>query len=54
VRVPVTIQGGRTTTVHLDNTRPGPAGVPATALVSLPNGQAVGWRASPTNADGLN
>jgi hypothetical protein len=54
VRVPVTIERGRTTTVHLDDNWNMPAGVPATALVSLPNGQAVGWRASSTNANGLN
>jgi hypothetical protein len=31
-----------------------PAGVPATALVRLPNGQAVGWRANSTNMNDLN
>jgi hypothetical protein len=54
VMVPVRIECGRTTTVHLDDNWNMPAGVPVTAVVSLPNGQAVGWRASSTNANNLN
>lgn len=54
VMVPVAIECGRTTTVHLDDHWNMPAGVPATALVRLPNGQAVGWRANSTNMNDLN
>ena len=42
VKIPVVIQAGRTTRVHLDDTwKPADAG--ATALVSLPSGAPVGW-----------
>jgi hypothetical protein len=43
VQVPVTIQSGRTTRVHLDNAWK-PAGSQEAGLVLLPNGVPVGWR----------
>lgn len=45
IKVPVVIQPGETTIVHLDNGWKIPAGVPRTELVRLPNGYPVGWRA---------
>jgi hypothetical protein len=44
VQVPVTIQPGRTTRVHLDDNWNLPAGAAKDELVSMPDGHAVGWR----------
>ena len=46
VTVPVVIQAGRTTVVHLDRNWKASAQLPANDLVCLPNGEAVGWRDS--------
>ena len=46
-QVPVTIERGRTTEVHLDEHWKLPPGAPANELVSLPDGHPVGWRAGP-------
>lgn len=43
VEVPVIIRSGETTIVHLDHGW-NPGSIPATELVSMPNGSAVGWR----------
>ena len=48
VEVPVTIERGRTTRVHLDDNWKPPAGTPSGQLVSLPDGTPVGWRAEST------
>jgi hypothetical protein len=48
VNVPVTIERGRTTRVHLDDNWKLPANTPKTELVSMPNGNPVGWRAEST------
>jgi hypothetical protein len=45
VKVPVIIERGRTTTVHLDEEWEPPAGTPKTEVVSAPDGNPVGWRA---------
>jgi hypothetical protein len=52
VEVPVTIERGQTTRVHLDDNWKLPAQTPKTELVSLPNGNPVGWHAEPTKGDG--
>lgn len=44
VEVPVTIERGRTTRVHLDDNWRPPADTPKRELVTLPNGNPVGWR----------
>ncbi|MGB7747982.1 MAG: hypothetical protein WBN75_11915 [Verrucomicrobiia bacterium] len=44
IKVPVVIQAGRTTRVHLDNGWTVPADIPKTELVSIPIGYPVGWR----------
>jgi hypothetical protein len=43
VTVPVVIQKGKTTVVHLDDNWWPPSNTPANQLVCLPNGEAVGW-----------
>ncbi|MDR3459908.1 MAG: hypothetical protein P4N60_20965 [Verrucomicrobiae bacterium] len=43
VSVPVVIQAGQTTVVHLDRNWFPPANVPAGRLIHLPDGEAVGW-----------
>ena len=44
VKVPVVIQKGKTTVIHLDGNWWGPSRAPFTGqLVYLPNGEAVGW-----------
>ncbi|MGO9587181.1 MAG: hypothetical protein ACLP2Y_13375 [Limisphaerales bacterium] len=45
IKVPVVIQDGQTTRVHLDNGWRVPAGTAKTELVSVPIGYPVGWRA---------
>lgn len=51
VDVPVKIEPGRTTRVHLDDSWRLPANTPKRELVRVPNGNPVGWRAeSPKNA----
>ncbi len=45
VQVPVMIEHGRTTSVHLDDNWKLPANTPKRELVSLPSGNPVGWRA---------
>jgi hypothetical protein len=47
VEVPVTIQPGRTTKVHLDGNWQPPANTPTNGLVSMPNGTPAGWSAEP-------
>ena len=45
VNVPVLIEAGRTTRVHLDARWHAPPNTPASELVQMPNGYQVGWRA---------
>jgi hypothetical protein len=45
--VPVTIEPGRTTKVHLDGKWQPPANASTNGLVSMPNGVPAGWRADP-------
>ena len=45
VDVPVTIERGRLTRVHLDEKWKLPPATPRTEVVSTPNGQPVGWNA---------
>ncbi len=45
--VPVVIERGRTTKVHLDKNWKPPVGTPKTEIVSAPGGYPVGWRADP-------
>ena len=45
VKVPVVIEPGRTTRVHLDGDWKPPVATPTTELVSVPAGYPVGWRA---------
>jgi hypothetical protein len=54
VEVPVTIERGRTTRVHLDDNWKLPATAPTSGIVSLPNGKPVGWSAISTWETGLN
>jgi hypothetical protein len=54
VKVPVTIEPGRTTRVHLDDTWRPPARTLSRELASLPNGNPVGWRDGFTWEIGLN
>lgn len=54
VEVPVLIEPGRTTKVHLDDNWKLPAGTPRSELVSTPNGNPVGWRAEPTKELSVN
>jgi hypothetical protein len=45
VEVPVVIERGKTTAVHLESGWTLPAGPPGTEIVRGPGGYAVGWRA---------
>ncbi|HEV2436817.1 MAG TPA: hypothetical protein VG077_12525 [Verrucomicrobiae bacterium] len=54
VSLPVTIESGQTTRVHLDDHWKPPADTPKTELVWLPNGNAVGWQAEPAKKTGVN
>jgi hypothetical protein len=47
VSVPVVIERGRTTKVHLDENWQPPPGTQKAQLVSAPDGNPVGWRADP-------
>src|ERR1700722_13488828 len=51
VDVPVTIQRGRTTRVHLDNNWNPTADAPNREIVTMPDGQPVGWRAESANGN---
>lgn len=46
VTVPVVIENGKTTTVHLDRDWRPPSKTPTNTLVYLPDGEAVGWSSS--------
>ena len=48
VQVPVVIQHGRTTSVHLDDGWAPPTGANVNELVIEPNGNPIGWRAHPS------
>ena len=50
VTVPVIIQAGQTTVVHLDRNWKSASHLPANELVYMPNGEAVGWRSSITGS----
>jgi len=52
VEVPITIERGRTTKVHLDDRWQLPAYASNAGLVSLPNGNPVGWQAGMTEVTG--
>jgi len=54
VKVPVLIEPGRTTRVHLDDNWKLPVETPKRELVSMPNGNPVGWRAESTKEFGIN
>jgi hypothetical protein len=54
VEVPVTIEPGRTTRIHLDDNWKPAADTPNREWVSLPNGNPVGWRAESTKELGSN
>jgi hypothetical protein len=47
VRIPVEIEAGRTSKIHLDDNWKLPVNTPKDELVSLPSGSPVGWRAEP-------
>jgi hypothetical protein len=50
VKVPVEIENGRTTRVHLDDNWKPTTNLPKSEVVSAPDGQPVGWRAEPPKA----
>jgi len=54
VDVPVTIERGRTTKVHLDDQWKLPADTAKRELVNLPDGNPVGWCAESTKKSGIN
>jgi hypothetical protein len=54
VKLPVTIEPGRTTRVHLDDNWKLPAATQKRELVSMPDGNPVGWRAESTKEIGIN
>jgi len=54
VKLPVTIEPGRTTRVHLDDNWKLPAGTQKRELVYMPNGNPVGWSAESTKEIGIN
>lgn len=54
VSLPVTIESGQTTRVHLDDKWKPPADTPKTELVWLPNDQPAGWQAEPAKMTGVN
>jgi hypothetical protein len=54
VNVPVSIERGRTTEVHLDDNWNPSGDVQKAKLVTVPNGNPVGWRTESTHAVGAN
>jgi hypothetical protein len=54
VKVPVRIEQGRTTRVHLDDNWQLPANMANGELVRMPNGKPVGWRVETTKEFGMN
>jgi len=48
VKVPVVIEPGRLTRVHLDSDWKAPSDAPKTEIVSIPGGYAVGWSSGAT------
>lgn len=54
VSVPVEIESGRTTRVHLDDNWKPPRNMPKSELVRAPDGNAIGWRAEPPQTFGIN
>jgi hypothetical protein len=54
VEVPVVIEAGRATRVHLDAHWQVPAGTPRAEVVQMPNGYQVGWRAEHGGGVGIN
>jgi hypothetical protein len=50
VKVPVAIEPGKTTAVHLENGWSPPSGPPGTEIVKAPIGYAMGWRAADSSA----
>jgi hypothetical protein len=54
VDVPVVIEQGRTTRVHLEAHWEPPTEITKAELVSLPDGFPVGWRAEPFKGVGMN
>lgn len=50
VKVPVVIQTGKTTVVHLDSNAWQPSNTPTNQLVFLPDGEVVGWSSSASKA----
>lgn len=54
VDVPVTIERGRTTRVHLDGQWRVPGYAPKTEVVCLPSGSPVGWLAEVSKPSGVN
>lgn len=53
VEVPVIIEPGRTTKVHLDDKWQPPTNTSKKGLVDLPNGNPVGWPAEPAKETGI-
>jgi hypothetical protein len=53
VRVPVKIERGRISRIHLDDHWNPPAGARGDELVSMPSGKPVGWRAGTGNEAGF-
>lgn len=53
VRVPVEIERGRVSRIHLDNCWKPPGTTPKIELVSMPSGSPVGWRADTGNEVGI-
>jgi hypothetical protein len=54
IEIPVTIERGRTTRVHLDDNWKPPADAPKRELVTMPNGNPVGWRVESAKEIGIN
>jgi hypothetical protein len=54
VKVPVMIERGRTTRVHLDDNWKPAADAPKQELITMPNGNSVGWRAESPKKFGIN
>ena len=54
VDVPVVIERGRTTRIHLDDNWKLPTHTPKSELVSMPGGNPVGWHAESSSKLGIN